>query len=58
MPQPHTKQEKATVQHRDRRQVTAKEAPVYTGTNIQAFYAAQDETAADSREYAAQRRQR
>jgi hypothetical protein len=35
-----------------------KPATKHTGTNTEAFYAAQKEAAADSREYAARRRQR
>jgi hypothetical protein len=35
-----------------------KPAPANSGTDAEAFYAAQDEAAADSREYAARRRRR
>jgi hypothetical protein len=35
-----------------------KTSPKYTGTDIEAFYAAQKESAAASREYAASRRKR
>lgn len=40
------------------KRAAAKPAPKHSGTNTEAFYAAQQEAAADSREYAARRRKR
>ena len=49
---------KVRAKTRAKRRAAEKTAPEHAGTDAEAFYAAQKEAAADSRDYAARRRQR
>lgn len=58
MPRAKTPVAKPGAKTRVGRRVAEKKAPKHAGTNSEAFYAAQKEAAADSRDYAARRRRR